>query len=145
MDPIVDKPLAGVTVVITRPVGYGRALAHRVRVLGGVPVALPGLSLRPVVEIDMVRAELKEALTGSLILFSSPAAVQFAARLAPLRGSAIFAAVGRGTARALRRQGVADPLVPSTTQDAAGLLAHPGLADVRGARVAVSDSCASVL
>lgn len=132
-----SRPLAGVTVLITRPVGQGRTLAHRVRALGGRPVLLPGLSLRAVQPSTSLRAALQEALAGDLVLFTSPAAVRFAARLMPLSGGARFGAVGRGTARALARHGVDERIVPHTTQDSEGLLAHPALADVRGRAVAV--------
>lgn len=137
MDHPTQKPLAGIAVVNTRPVGHGRALARGVRALGGRPVSLPGLSLRAVEDAGQARAALREACAGKFILFSSPAAVHFAAQLSPLRGRAIFAAVGRGTARALARHGVADPLVSRTTQDSAGLLAHSALAQVRDTEVAV--------
>ncbi|MBA2079497.1 uroporphyrinogen III synthase, partial [Rhodanobacter sp. PCA2] len=40
------RALHGRVVVITRPVGDGAALARRVRAAGGVPLLLPGLSLR---------------------------------------------------------------------------------------------------
>lgn len=130
-----SKPLAGATVLITRPVGQGRTLARRVRALGGWPLLLPGVSLRAAEPAPL--DALKAALEGDLALFTSPAAARFAARLAPLRGRARIAAVGRGTAHVLARHGVDDVLVPQAMQDSEGLLAHPALADVRGRAVAV--------
>ncbi len=128
-------PLEGADVLITRPVGQGRALARRVRALGGRPVGLPGVSLRAAP--DATRAALQAALDDELVIFTSPAAARFAARLAPLRGRARVACVGAGTARVLARQGAGEVIVPRTTHDSAGLLAHPALAAVRGRRIAV--------
>lgn len=122
----------GCTVVITRPVGEGRALARRVRAAGGVPLLLPGLSLRPG---GCGKAAWRTALHDELLIFTSPAAVRFAAALAPLRTRAVVLAVGQGTARALGRHGVA-ALAP-TRQDSEGLLDLPALQALRGKRVAL--------
>ncbi len=130
-----DMPWGGRVVVITRPVGAGGQLARRVRIGGGTAVLLPGLSLRPIVG-DPTMDALRAALSDELLLFTSPAAVRFAARLLPLHTDAVVLAVGQGTARALRRHGVSAPLVP-TRADSEGLLAHSQLADIRGRRVAL--------
>ena len=80
------KSLAGRVVVITRPAGTAAPMARQVRARGGEPLALPGLSLRGTDDAQAVTRELKEALRGDeLLVFTSPAAVRFAARLAPLR------------------------------------------------------------
>lgn len=121
--------------LITRPVGQGRTLARRVRAAGGRPILLPGVALRA--EPASVRTDLRMALADDVAIFISPAAVRFAARLMPLRGSARIACVGAGTARVLARHGVDEVIVPSATQDSTGLLAHPALLDVRGRTVAV--------
>ncbi len=131
------KPLHDASVVITRPVGQGRALVRKVRALGGRPVLLPGVSLVAAGPAERQRAALLAALRGDLVLFTSPSAVRFAARTARLRGHARFASVGRATARALRRHGVRDVLVPELRQDSEGLLAHSALAAVKDWRIAV--------
>src|SRR6185312_13901921 len=101
--------------VITRPVGTAAALSRRVRALGGVPLSLPGLALRAA---------------------DDPAAVRHAAALVALRTRSTVLAVGQGTARALRRHGVKQPLCPDQ-QDSEGLLAHPALQALRDRRVAL--------
>lgn len=132
-----SRPLAGASVLITRPAGQGRALARRVQALGGRALLLPGVSLRPMPDAPAARAALRHALDGDMVVFTSPAAVRFAAALAPLEGPARVATVGRGTARALHHHGVDEVLVPAERQDSEGLLAHPAMADLRGMRVAV--------
>lgn len=137
MAAITFKPLGGASVLITRPVGQGRVLARRVRELGGVPVLLPGLSLRATDDPVRAEVELREALQGDLVIFTSPSAVRFAAALAPLQGAAVVATVGQGTAWTLHRHGVEHVVVPETTQDSEGLLATAALARVAGRKVAV--------
>lgn len=132
-----NSGLDGRRVVITRPVGSATSLARQVRAAGGVPVVLPGMALRGAVDAGVARAALLAALgDDELLVFTSPTAVRFAARLAPLRTSGTVLAVGQGTARALRRHGVGAPLVPRR-QDSEGLLGHSALASVRGRRVAL--------
>src|SRR6185312_11386606 len=131
--------LHGRCVVITRPVGCAAALVRDVRAAGGLPIVLPGLALRAVPDAAAARAALLAALGDDFVLFTSPAAVRFAARLAPLRTHASVLAVGQGTARALARHGVREPLLPSR-QDSEGVLGLPALAAVRGRHVA--HSCA---
>jgi uroporphyrinogen-III synthase len=128
--------LRGRMVVITRPAGTAAALARRVRAAGGVPLLLPGLALRRVTDEAAVREDLQAALANDVLIFNSPAAVRAAAALASLRTSATVLAVGQGTARALRRQGIQAPLVPAQ-QDSEGVLDHPALHVLRGRRVAL--------
>jgi uroporphyrinogen-III synthase len=128
--------LHGRTVVLTRPAGTARAMVKKVHALGGVPLLLPGLALRRADDPVAARAGWLQAQSDELLVFSSPAAVRFAIALAPLRTSATIMAVGLGTARALRQQGIAAPLVPSR-QDSEGLLAHPALQHLAGRRIAL--------
>lgn len=130
-------PLAGASVLITRPAGTAAALVARVRALGGHAILLPGLSLRAAADAGAARSALLDALRGDIAIFTSPAAVRFAARLASLRRSSHcrVCAVGHGTARALHRHGIAEVAVPATSQDSEGLLALPLLSRLHGRRV----------
>jgi len=134
-----DYGLRGASVILTRPAGGAAALAAAVRRAGGVPVLLPGLSLSSAEDAAVVRAQLRSAQRADLVLFTSPAAVRFAWRLAPTLAFARrvqVGAVGAGTAAALARRGTAVALVPDQP-DSAGLLALPALACVRDRRIAV--------
>lgn len=130
-------PLRNVTVVITRPAGTAGPLARRVRKLGGIPVSVPGLSLRATEDATATDAALRGALEGDIVIFTSPAAVRFAADVLPLATRATVVAVGRGTARALKTADVADVRFPETSQDSEGVLGLPELAAVSGKRVAL--------
>lgn len=131
-----EHTLDGRVVVITRPAGTGASLARRVRRLGGVPLLLPGLSLRAIEPSSPAAEALRLALAGDVLVFTSPAAVRFAARLQPLLTKALVLGVGQGTARALQRVGV-QAVAPVHRQDSEGLLAHPALASIEGRRVAL--------
>lgn len=131
-----NAALRGRVVVITRPAGTATPLQRQVRALGGVPLLLPGLALHAADDQAAAREGLRAALTDQVLIFTSPAAVRHAARLAPLRTTATVLAVGQGTARALRRYGVHEPLAPAR-QDSEGLLEHAGLQNLRGRRVAL--------
>ena len=122
--PVHNQTLRGRIVVITRPVGTANALARRVRACAGVPLLLPGLALRGASDPVAARDGLRAALTDELLIFTSPAAASHAAALLPLQTTASVLAVGQGTARALRRHGVAAPLAPRR-QDSEGLLELP--------------------
>ena len=128
--------LRGRCVVITRPAGSATALARAVRAAGGIPVLLPGMALRCAPDATAARVALLAALGDDIVLFTSPAAVRFAARLTPLRTRAQVMVIGEGTARVLRRRSAVTPLVPSR-QDSEGLLLLHPLAKVRGRRVAL--------
>ena len=129
--------LRGRIIVITRPAGTAATFARQVRVRGGVPLLLPGLALRAIEDAAQARAQLRAALReDALLLFTSPAAVRFAAALAPLRTRATVLAVGQGTASALRRHGLAAQ-APTARQDSEALLALPALQELHGRRVAL--------
>lgn len=134
--PAAGATLGGRTLVITRPAGTAAALARRVRARGGIPLLLPGLSLRGAPDQAAARRAFQQALADDLLIFTSPTAVAFAVALSPLLTSSVVFAVGQGTARALQRHGIGASLVPAR-QDSEGLLDHPALHDVRGKRIAL--------
>ncbi|HET6913580.1 MAG TPA: uroporphyrinogen-III synthase [Rhodanobacteraceae bacterium] len=129
-------PLAGARVAITRPVGAGAALRSRVRALGGIALPLPGSSLRAMDDARASRAALREALASDVLIFTSPAAVRFAARLSPLRTHAAIVVPGAGTSAALRRIAQLETVIPPRT-DSEGMLALPEVQQARGKRIGI--------
>lgn len=100
--------LSGWSVISLRPAGQQAAMRRAIAARGATPLALPALRLAPMPDADATRRALREALGSAQVIFTSPAAVRFAARLSPLRpgrDSTCFA-VGTGTARALARHGM---------------------------------------
>lgn len=129
-------PLAGARIAITRPVGAGAALRTRVRALGATAVSLPGSSLHAMTDKPAARASLRQALGGDRVIFASPAAVRFGARLLPLRTRGVVIAPGPGTAAALRRIAGLQAIIPDRA-DSEGMLALPELQRMRGKRVGI--------
>lgn len=130
------RPLAGTRIAITRPAGTSRALARRVRASGGTPLSLPGSSLRAPEDARAARTELHTALASEVVIFTSPAAVQFARRLGKLGGRARVVGPGAGTLDALRRAGCTNAIAPGR-EDSEGILALPVLQNVRGRRIGI--------
>lgn len=129
-------PLAGTRIAITRPAGTGSALARRVALLGGLPLLMPGSSLRGPADPAAAHGALAVALACDFTIFTSPAAVRFARRLGAKRGAARTLAPGAGTLRALQRAGFAAALAPARA-DSEGLLDLPALRNVTGKRVGI--------
>ncbi|MGH8190696.1 MAG: uroporphyrinogen-III synthase [Rhodanobacteraceae bacterium] len=128
-------PLGGTRVAITRPAGTGAPLARAVQKLGGTPILLPGSSLRAAVDPGSARKALEVALDCDVVIFTSPAAVRFAKKLARLRSRGEVLAPGTGTRNALRRAGLVAQ-APSR-EDSEGILGMPILRNVRGRRIGI--------
>lgn len=133
-----NGPLAGASVVVTRPAATAGMLRRRIRALGGVPIGLPGCVLRAAPDRAAIRAALAAARDADVAIFVSPAAAKFAFAAHPnlrFARATRVCAVGAGTARALSRRGIGDVAWPHERQDSEGLLALPGLKSLRGRRV----------
>lgn len=133
-------PLAGASVIVTRPAASAGSLRRRIRGLGGVPIGLPGSVLRSAPERAAICAALIAARAADVAVFVSPAAVKFAFAACPklrFARATRVCAVGAATARVLIRHGVRDVVWPRTRQDSEGLLALPELQSLRGHPVAL--------
>lgn len=125
--------------IVTRPALTAEAMRRAVRRGGARPLTLPGLALAAASDPAAARAALEAAREASIWIVTSPAAVHFMRRLAPGIAPAAHTrvlAVGRGTARALGRLGIA-AVVPDRGEDSEGLLALPELRDPAGQQVAL--------
>jgi uroporphyrinogen-III synthase len=127
--------LSGCYFISLRPVGGHDALRRAAAAHGARVIALSPWRLESRDDAG-TRAALRDALSSSKVVFTSPAAVRAARALRTLharRGQQWFA-VGSGTAAALRRADIAEVIAPMR-MDSEGLLALPGLRDARGAEV----------
>jgi len=133
-------PLAGASVIVTRPAGSAAAVRRRVRALGGECVVIPGSGLRAPADAGGARDLLGSLRAADIVIFTSPAAVRFAWQLLPrlriARATPVFAP-GAGSAAALQRRGVAHAAFPPHRQDSEGLLELPLLQRVRRRRIAL--------
>lgn len=130
------RPLAGRTVLVTRPTEQSVALAGAIRAAGGEAVVFPALAIEavPATELTAQAATLDAA---DCVIFISPNAARFGmAAFGRLPSGARVFAVGPGTARALAGAGIENVVVPDG-QDTEALLALPQLTAVGGLRIAI--------
>ncbi|HEN47025.1 MAG TPA: uroporphyrinogen-III synthase [Mizugakiibacter sp.] len=131
-------PLLDTQVIVTRAGHAAGILSRQLRRLGAEVLPLAGYRLVPAAKSAVVHQQLAVALRADVCIFSSPAAVTFAARSAVLQPgpSRCVVALGQATARTLRRHGVRQVVTPAR-QDSEGVLALPELALLRGHTVAI--------
>lgn len=135
------QPLAGRGIVVTRPAPQSASLAAIITAQGGRAIVFPTIEIRDIDERAALADVIDRLETFDMAIFASPSAVErgLAAvrqrRLLPPRLS--IAAVGRGSARELERQGVAHVISPRTGGDSESLLALRELHEIAGRRVVV--------
>ncbi len=129
------RPLHGQVVAVTRARAQASELAARLRELGAEVVEAPAIRIEP------LAVDLPDLSRHQLICFTSPNGVRlfFAALDGDARAlaGARVAAIGPGTAAALRERGIEADVVPERFV-AEGLLEALAGEDLRGARVLVA-------
>ncbi len=136
-------PLAGRTIVVTRPRAQADALAAAIRAAGGDPFIFPLLEIGPAPDPAPLAAAVDRLADYALAVFISPNAVDYSlpAILAggPWPAGLTPAAVGQGTVRALAAHGVHGTVAPSERFDSEALLELPELqaGRVAGRRIAI--------
>src|SRR5512135_3750042 len=128
-----NLPLAGLNIVVTRPREQGVGLAQRIEQLGGKPLLFPLLEIEAVSDERGLREQLSLLKQTDLAIFISPNAVRYGMAAIRAAGeppaSIKFAAVGQGSAKALREMGIDKVLAPTSRFDSEGLLALAELQD----------------
>lgn len=125
---VVSPGLAGWTVVSLRPASQQDAVRAAAQARGAGFVALPGVELDA---LPVAREVLERALACGHVVFTSPAAVEFAQAAGALSTTLAAIAVGSGTARALAQAGIAATQPPPHAMRSEGVLALPELASPR--------------
>ena len=113
------RPLHGRRVVVTRARAQASGLAARLRGLGADVVELPAIRIEPRIDSPEVGAMLDSLHTYALVCLTSPNGAELLFEAMASRGldaralhSATVAAIGPGTARALRERGLVPDVVP---------------------------------
>lgn len=136
-----ERPLAGRTIVVTRPAGQAGLLAERIRAAGGEPILFPVLEIVDVEDLRPFYALADRLDEFDLAVFVSPSAVTKALNLIrarrPLPPRLRYAAVGRGSVRALAQFGVGEVIAPRESFDSESLLAQPEMHAVAGQRIVI--------
>lgn len=133
------QPLAGRTVLVTRPARQATALVQAIRAAGGEAFEFPALDVEAL-PLDALSEPLARLAAADIVIFISPNAAQFG--MAAIRAGSMLPeavevfAVGSGTARALRAQGGGGVITPDG-QDSEALLALPKLNAVAGKQVVI--------
>jgi len=133
------QPLQGRAVLVTRPFHQAENLARLISEAEGEAVRFPALAIGPPTDPARVKDLLLGLQTFDLAVFVSGNAVDHGlALLARTWPPAVtVAAVGEGSAAALRRHGIATAIVPSGSADSESLLAAPQLKNLHGRRVLI--------
>ncbi len=124
-------PLAGRTVVVTRPLAQAASLAELIAAQGGRPLIFPLIDIAAAADLRPLQQAVAQLAQCALAVFISANAVAYS--LPTLLAAAgwpagvVAAAVGAGTAAALRRAGVAEVVLPSERFDSEALLELPAL------------------
>lgn len=135
--------LDGRRVLVTREADRAATVVAAVAARGGTPVLFPTIRTLPPTDPAPLQAAAARLGEFDWVAVSSRVGVDVLATAARIAGVPLvsgerprYAAVGAGTAEALRAAGVADVLVPER-RDADGMLAAMRSAGVGGARVLV--------
>lgn len=134
-------PLAGKTILVTRPAEQADRISRLIREAGGKAVVFPAIAILPPSEPARLDAVLARLESFDLAIFVSPTAVaRVFERLGPHRQwpqRLPAAAVGQGSARALSAYGVSRIIAPTDGADSEALLALPELQGVAGRRIVI--------
>lgn len=134
------RPLAGRTIVITRPERQIADLAGLIENAGGNALRFPAI------EIESVGSPALDSVIDRLVSFdlaifiSRNAVEQGLARVRERRTwptALAVAAVGEGTRRVLEAQGIANVFSPDGPADSEAVLAHAQLRSVAGKRIVI--------
>lgn len=136
-----DRRLSGLTVLVTRPRDQAVDLAKRIGDAGGKALLFPLLDISPVQDKAILNEQIARLGQIDLAIFISPNAVRYG--IGAIRDSGQIpdslkiAAVGQGSARALRALGISSIIAPTERFDSEGLLALPELQDVDGSKIMI--------
>jgi uroporphyrinogen-III synthase len=134
-------PLAGRGIVVTRPAHQAEDLARLIAEAGGRPILFPVIEILDAEDLRPIIAIIDRLDEFDLAVFISPNAVDKAMNLITARRTLPprlrIAAVGKGSAKELRRFGVADVIAPKGRFDSEALLELPELQDMRGGNVVI--------
>jgi len=139
----VSGPLAGKTIVVTRPQAQAAPLAEAIAAAGGQPLIFPLLEISPADDPQPLAEAVARLTDYALAIFISPNAVDYALPTilahGPWPAGLTPAAVGQGTVKALAAHGIAGCVAPTERFDSEALLALPELAAerVRGQHIAI--------
>lgn len=124
------RSLAGKGILVTRPREQAAPLLERLQAAGARALLFPSIEIAPPNDPARLHEVIDRLAEFDWAIFISPSAVDMAwsvieSRLGHWPAAVRIAAVGPGTARALRRQGIEQVRLPEQGADSEALLALP--------------------
>jgi uroporphyrinogen-III synthase len=111
----IERPLAGKSILVTRPLAQSKILNSLIKDKGGTPLSFPVITTRGT-HISKETSVIKNLGSYQWIIFTSVNGVEFFFRSIKNEGLRAedyrFAAVGEKTAQSLKQQGAASVLIP---------------------------------
>jgi len=136
-----SRPLAGKSVVVTRPAHQAQAFARLIKEAGGRPILFPAIEIRDVKDPWSVTRLVDRLDQYDLAIFVSPNAVERSMNLISVRRKfprrLQVATVGGASVRALERFGITGIIAPQGRYDSESLLELPAFAAMKGQRVVI--------
>jgi len=134
-------PLAGLTIVVTRPHEQSLDLQQGIEKLGAHALLFPLLAITPAVDTQPLQDLLRRLADFDLVVFISPNAVRYgmeAIQVAHAMPSALrFATIGKSSAQVLHAAGVKEVIAPHDRSDSEALLALPELQNVQAWKIVI--------
>jgi uroporphyrinogen-III synthase len=133
--------LAGKSILVTRPSHQAGYLSRRIKELGGRAWLFPVLEIADSKDKQPLLDIIAQLNNFSLAVFVSPNAVERVMPLIDANGRwpkhVRVATVGKGSANALKRCGIAEVIVPDDGSDSEALLRMPQLQNMQDKRVII--------
>ena len=136
-----NLPLAGLTIVVTRPQEQAGMLLQGIKALGGTAVSFPLLKINPLNDNALLRELIARLHEFQLAIFISPNAARFGMAAINTGGGLPaglqIATIGLSSAQALRELGVHKVIAPQHQFDSESLLALPELQNVKDMHIVI--------
>ncbi len=136
-----SNQLAGINILVTRPVHQSAFLVEGIRAIGGNPILLPVLEISDIQDLSPLIDLINRLHEFDWAIFVSPNAVNKAMSLIceqrSLPSHLKIATVGKGSADALKHYGVTEVLMPTEHFDSEALLKQEELQSMTGKRVVI--------
>lgn len=135
-----SQDLAGITVVVTRPAHQAQSLIEKIEQRGGKVIRYPVLTIEAPTDLVSVVKLINRLNEFHIAIFISANAVDQAMNFIEdghLPEHIKVAAVGKATAKALKKQGQTVHIVPQDEFSSEALLSHPALGAVAGKKVVI--------
>ncbi|MDQ1363181.1 MAG: uroporphyrinogen-III synthase [Pseudomonadota bacterium] len=122
-----NLPLAGLGVLVTRPAHQASGFIHLLQQAGATTFALPCMEIQPLAPDENTRYRLQQSNSYQIVIFISANAVRHGLPLLQKQSAQQIAAIGEGSARALREQGREVDIVADSGFRSEDLLALPAM------------------